>query len=354
MSNIQLRVKQVIRETKDAVTLVFHKPSDIRTYKPGQFLTFLLNVNGENLRRSYSLSSSPDTDTDLAVTVKVVLNGKASNYLCSSVKPGDFLDVQAPAGVFTLEKAQSDQLILVGAGSGITPLMGILKTALASKKFKKIVLVFGNRDEDHIIFFQELDALASYHDSLFDLHHVLSQPKGSVAHSHTGRISKSVLIKMLEESKGLDIKNADIFTCGPEGMMQEVFKAAEILGINSERIHKESFVSVVDHSGAQTASVADTPAAAVSSEVVTVIYQGSEYKVNMKGKKSILISALDQGIDLPFSCQSGLCTACMGKCTSGKVKMDNPDGLAKKEIEQGYVLTCVGFPVTPNVVIEIE
>jgi len=354
MSNIQLRVKQVIRETKDAVTLVFHKPSDIRTYKPGQFLTFLLNVNGENLRRSYSLSSSPDTDTDLAVTVKTVLNGKASNYLCSSVKVGDFLDVQAPAGVFTLEKAQTDQLILVGAGSGITPLMGILKTALASKRFSRVVLVFGNRDEEHIIFYKELEALASYHDTLFEVHHVLSQPKNVAMHAHEGRITQSGLIKLLENVDGLDVKKADVFTCGPEGMMQEVFKAAEILGINSERVHKESFVSVVDHSGAQTASVADTPAAAGSPDVVTVIYQGSEYKVNVKPKKSILISALDQGIDLPFSCQSGLCTACMGKCTSGKVKMDNPDGLSKKEIEQGFVLTCVGFPVTPNVVIEIE
>ncbi|HEY8400824.1 MAG TPA: ferredoxin--NADP reductase [Cytophagaceae bacterium] len=347
-----LKVKEVIRETEEAVTLVFDQPKEPVVYKPGQFLTLLLTINGEKLRRSYSLCTAPGIDKDLAVTVKKVIHGKVSTYLVDKVKVGDIIEVMQPMGTFTTEHNPqiSRTVVLLAAGSGITPLMSILKSVLVNEPLSKVVLLYGNRNENSIIFYNRLQQLQDEYKERLKVFHVLSQPISTSVNPYSGaRLSQSLIIKILETT-GADISNADYYICGPEGMMLEALNALSILKIPGDKIHKESFATTVSTEVVgQVVNDSQT-----KEQEVVVVYQGTEYKFTVPINKSILEAALDQDIDLPYSCQSGLCTACMGKCVSGKVHLDSPDGLSDKEIQQGYVLTCVGHPVTSDVVIEID
>lgn len=346
-----LKVKEVINETSDAITLVFENPANKLNYKPGQFLTLVLTINGEKLRRSYSLCTSPYSDEFPAITIKRVLNGKASNFIPDNLKAGDTVEIMEPMGIFTFEPemSKSRNIVLIGAGSGITPLMGIAKAVLYGEPNSNVYLLYGNRNEKSIIYSRKLQELKEKFGNRFHLHHVLSQPEGKDL-VLTGRMNRSFIIKLLESFKDLSLSGAKFYICGPKGMMEEAEEALGILEIPADQVHRESFVS----------SVAEVPKGEVVAEQqneekeVTVIYQGTEYKFKVMPEKTILQTALDLDIDLPYSCQSGMCTACMGKCTSGKVHLDDPDGLSQKEIDQGFVLTCVGHPISDNVVIEID
>jgi ring-1,2-phenylacetyl-CoA epoxidase subunit PaaE len=345
---LNLKVVDIIQETEDAVSLVFEKGKF--SYKPGQFLTLIIPINGEKIRRSYSLCTSPSADEFPAVTVKRVVNGTMSNFVADKVKKGDTLEVMIPAGTFTTEinSNNSRTVVLIGAGSGITPLMGIAKAILHGEPRSKVFLLFGNRNENSIIFRKQIEELQRKY-STFKVNHILSQPSSSWE-GHKGRLNQSEVIKMLEEFEGLKFQEAEYFICGPEGMMEEAQKALDILRVSKDKIRKESFISSFNPQPSGEVVNADQK----GPQEVTVIYQGTEYKFTVPPGKSILDTALDLDIDLPYSCQSGMCTACMGKCLSGKVHLDHPDGLSDKEIEQGYVLTCVGHPVSANVVIEID
>lgn len=345
-----LTVKEVIRETADATTLVFDGSGQQISYKPGQFLTLILNIQGESVRRSYSLCTYDKVDKDPAVTVKRVQNGKASNYILDQIKKGDVIEAMEAMGTFTIDADYHKQrnVVLIGAGSGITPLMSIAKAVLKEEPLSKIYLLYGNRNEQTVIFASQLDQLKQEHNERLNLVHVFSQPIEDVAHS--GRLNRSLILKNIESFAGLNPTQAEYFICGPKGMMDEALYALKVLNIQDDKIHKESFLSANEKPSAGTIVPEDQD----GPKEVTIMYQGSEYKVIVPVDKTILEAALDQDIDLPFSCQSGMCTACMGKCTSGKVHLNDPDGLSQKEIDQGFVLTCVGHPVSGNVVIEID
>jgi ring-1,2-phenylacetyl-CoA epoxidase subunit PaaE len=347
-----LKVREVIKETADAVTLVFDHPAEKIEYKSGQFLTLMPEINGKKERRSYSLCSSPSLDSYLAVTVKRVVNGLVSNFICDQMKAGDTIEVMRPMGVFTFtpDYHLKRNIVLIGAGSGITPLMSILKTVLSEEPQSNVMLVYGNRNEDSIIFKKNLEALKAEHQDRLQMVHVLSQPLNK-SYTPTGRLNRSNIIKAFESNQNLLVSRAMFYLCGPEGMMQEALEALNMLSVPKENIFKESFVSTTEKDS--TPSVAAETSAGGDHEV-TILYQGSEYKFVVPQGKYILETAQDKNIDLPFSCQSGMCTACMGKCVSGKVHMDDPDGLSEREIQNGAVLTCVGKPVTSNVVIEID
>jgi len=346
---LNLKVKEVIKETEEAITLVFEKGKF--NYKPGQFLTLLLTVHGEKIRRSYSLCSAPGIDEYSAITIKRVVNGKASNFLADKIKSGDVIEVMEPAGTFTTEVNSKNKrnIVLIGAGSGITPLMGIAKAVLGNEPNSTVFMIYGNRNENTIIFKNQIAQLENKFVNRFKANHILSQPSSSWT-SHKGRLSQSEVIKLIEEFPKFDLKSAEYFICGPEGMMDAAQNALQLLNVPKEKVRKESFVSSTasPDSGKVVSYDANAP------QEVTVYYQGTEYKFTVPPKSSILEAALKKDIDLPFSCQSGMCTACMGKCKSGKVHLDNPDGLSDVEIEQGFVLTCVGYPVSSDVVIEID
>lgn len=351
----KLRVEKVVRETPETISVHFRQPEGARlNYKPGQFLTLLVNLKGEQVRRSYSMSSCPHTDDTLVVTVKRVADGKVSNYLNDTLRPGDWMEVLEPMGNFYLDAHPSKQrhIVLMGAGSGITPLISIAKTVLFAERNSQVSLLFGNRNENTIIFKEELTALEAQHAGRFRVVHVLSQPSSSWT-GYDGRLNQSLTLKILQTLPQWEADRTEYFLCGPEGMMEEMKHALNILHVPANRMHWESFVTA---SAAEKHGEVETDAdgqAVVKPQEVTVIYEGSEYKFMVTPDKTILEAALDLNIDLPYSCQSGLCTACRGKCLSGKVKLDEEDGLSAAELREGYVLTCVGHPLTAGTTIEI-
>ncbi len=347
-----LTVKEVIQETTDTITISFwHPVHQAISYNAGQFLTIISEIGGKKIRRSYSMSSSPHADASLAVSVKRVPNGLMSNHLNDTIKPGDALEVMEPMGHFSpqLNPQQSRHVVLFGAGSGITPLMSIAKSVLTIEPNSKVFLVYGNRNQEGIIFKKQLEDLEQKHAGHFEVHHVLTQPQG-VWVGMKGRINEGMTVVLLKQM-GVALHNADFFLCGPEGMMQEVQKGLKDLNISPERVHQELFFSSPD---AKNHDQPEEEESTLKAQTVVIHYEGNRYETEVKPHQTILEAFLDKDIDLPYSCQAGMCTACLGKCTSGKVMMDEEDGLTEKEIQQGYILTCVAHPMSKGVEIEIE
>jgi ring-1,2-phenylacetyl-CoA epoxidase subunit PaaE len=345
-------VREVINETHDAITIVFDPPKDGLEYKPGQFLTLILPVEGQKLRRAYSLCTSPATDQFPAVTVKRVDGGKVSNYLNSNLKAGDRIEVMEPMGVFTPEPSEEKKrhLVLFAGGSGITPMMSIIKSVLINETKSKITLIYGNRDIKSIIFKNELEKLESASSERLKIIHVIENPPAGWE-GMTGLLTPDSLKEVLTPIVADSAIESEYYMCGPEGLMSCVSKTLDIMSVPKEQVFKESFVAGTTSS----ADIKKNEAIDDASQTyeVTVIYAGEEYKFAVEPDKTILHTALSLDIDLPYSCQSGICTACRGKCLSGKVKLDENEGLSQKELSEGYVLTCVGHPLTPDVVIEI-
>lgn len=393
-----LKVVSVTRETPDAVTIHFEHPEKIPIpSKAGQFLTLIIPINGKKERRSYSLSSAPYEAPRLAVTVKRVPKGVVSNYLVDKCVEGTLMEVMAPTGNFKIETdpAQARNLVLIGAGSGITPLISMAKAVLHDEPKSRVTLIYGNRHEGTIIFREALNQLLAQYPGRLVVEHVLSQPKHpseainapapakpaklsltdrlkalvgapGVATAeppvkplaglkYTGRLNRTMLLNLLREHNLADYLDTEYYLCGPEGLMAEAREALKILKVSPDRIHQESFVVTQTDPVAETGEVnaGEPDAAEADCLTVTLLYEGTEYKVNVNKSQTILEAGLAQDIDLPYSCQAGLCTACRGKCLSGKVHLDEREGLSDAEINEGYVLNCVGHPLTDDVVIEI-
>lgn len=351
----QLRVKQIVRETKDAISIVFDRPGDQKIpYKSGQFLTLIMPIGGKDVRRAYSLCSSPFVDEDLAVTVKRVDNGIMSNHLNEHLKEGDSIRVLEPMGQFTTEYQASNKrhLIMFAGGSGITPMMSHIKSILSQEPDSIVSLIYCNRDIESIIFKNELDGLQTTYEGRLHVIHVLDNAPMNWQ-GYSGLLNREMLTKLFERIPDWGIDSSTYLMCGPEGMMKNVDSLLTDLHIPKEKIFKESFVqgTIDKELKKETASAGE--AEEKKAREVTIRYDGQEYKIMVEPDRAILETALDQGIDLPYSCQSGLCTACRGKALSGKVKLDEEEGLSQSERDEGYVLTCVGHPLTDDVVIEI-
>jgi ring-1,2-phenylacetyl-CoA epoxidase subunit PaaE len=366
MSYHTLTVVALTQETPDSVTIHLERPDrQLIASQPGQFLTLILpcGPGGKKERRAYSLSSTPHEAPRLSVTVKRVTGGLVSNYLLDTVRVGQEIEVMAPIGNFVLKPSPkaARSLVLIGAGSGITPLMSILKAVVKTEQQSHVLLIYGNRSDDSVIFKDQLQQLEAGSNGRLQVEHVYSQPQQTGgAHRHTGRLNRTMILRILEQRHQFPAEQAEYFMCGPEGMMNEARAALDLLRVPAARIHRESFVAAADSIEAAAAQpnghgdVSDSPEdGAPTTRTVTIQYEGSEYILEVPAGKTILETALDQDIDLPYSCQAGLCTACRGKCLSGKVHLDEREGLSDSEMKQGYVLVCVGHPMTDDVVIEI-
>jgi len=347
-----LRVKRIINETKDAISIVFEQPAagNIQ-YKSGQFLTLIVPVQGKEVRRAYSLCSSPFVDDDLAVSVKRVENGLMSNWLPDNLKQGDMIKVMEPMGQFTTEfqKENKRHLIMFAGGSGITPMMSIIKSLLTQEPESIVSLIYCNRNVDSIIFNDALNEWEVKHEGRLHILHVLDEAPMNWQ-GYSGLLNPDMLKKLFERIPDWGIDKTTYLMCGPEGMMKNVETLLQAHAIPANKIFKESFVQgTIDKSKKEEAPAA----VANKAREVTIRYDGQEFKIMVEPNHTILETALDQGIDLPYSCQSGLCTACRGKALSGQVKLDEEEGLSQSERAEGYVLTCVGHPLTDDVVIEI-
>lgn len=354
----KLKVREVVPETQDAVSLIFDVPSELQDtfqYKQGQYLTLKFQFNGKEERRSYSMCSSP-LDDHLAVTVKRLKGGLVSNHINDNVKAGDEIEVMPPDGRFftELDADQRKTYYMFGAGSGITPLMSILKTIVEKEPQSTVHLLYGNRNEDCIIFKEQLGALAKRYAGQLFVEHILSQPKREKApglkglfskgtlswQGEVGRIGAGQVNKFLEEHL-LRTEEAEYFICGPGSMIDTVEAALEARGIDKKHIHTERFVTEpVD----KTKQVRGAEGAHVK-----VSLNGKEIEVTVPPNKTILDTLLDEKYDPPYSCTSGACSTCMAKVTKGSVKMDVCYALDDEEVEQGYVLTCQSHPTTDEV-----
>ncbi len=348
-----LSVKDIVRETHDTISIVFEQPEGTSiSYRPGQFLTLIATVNGKETRRSYSLCSSPFIDRDLAVTVKRVEDGLMSNWLAENLAVGDKLRVMEPMGQFTTTFSSESKrhIIMFAGGSGITPMMSLIKSTLDQEPNSIVSLIYCNRDIENVIFLDALEGMQMKDEGRLHVIHVLDTAPMNWQ-GYSGLLNHDMLTKLFERIPNWGIENTMYLMCGPEGMMKNVDSLLEARQIPKEKIFRESFVQGTIDKQSKEETLADD--VELKERVVTIRYDGEEYKVTVPPDKGILESALDQGIDLPYSCQSGLCTACRGKALSGKVKLDEEEGLSQSERAEGYVLTCVGHPLTDDVVIEI-
>ncbi|MCE7057330.1 ferredoxin--NADP reductase [Algoriphagus sp. AGSA1] len=350
---LPLKVREVVRETEDTVTLYFEQPEPFLDYKPGQFLTLVMEFEGKEQRRSYSLCTSPFVDPFPGITVKRVPKGRFSNFLNERVFPGKTINVLKPLGNFTTDfhSKNKKHFFLVAAGSGITPIMGILKSVLVNEPNSKVSLLYCSRNESQIIFKKELDALVEKYGTRLEVIHNLSQPSEAWI-GLSGRLSKDKLHEFAQKAEAEADFDKEYFACGPEGIMDNFVAVLEELGVAQEKVHRESFYSAAADKAHEDAAHGVT--GGLLTRDVMILLEGEEHSVTVDPDKTILESGLEQDLNMPYSCQSGLCTACRGRLLSGKVKMDEDAGLSPNEIEAGYVLCCVGHPLTDDVKISIE
>lgn len=339
---LDLKVKEVVNIAKDAVNLVFEKPADF-SYQPGQFITIISEVDGKKIRRAYSLCTTPFEDEHPAVTVKRVSEGAMSNFLNEQIKAGDELEIMEPMGMFTTEynAANNRNAVFFGGGSGITPLISIIRSVLLKEPNSKTTLVYANRSQEYIIFKELIDQLQSLHPERFKAIHILENGEADFS----GRITPEIISSICDTTGVND--QTEYYICGPQPMMDITFDGLSATGVAKDQIRMESFEAGKTSPKEIIATSAD------GNSEVTILLDGEEHLVSVKKNASILDTALAADIDMPYSCQSGLCTACRGKCIEGEISTDEAEGLSQEELDEGYVLTCVGKPITDQVKVEI-
>lgn len=372
MSNtfFPLKVKDVVKETPEAVTLVFAVPDELQeafAYKQGQYLTLKFHLNGQEVRRSYSMCSSP-LEPDLAVTVKRVDSGMVSTYIHEQVESGQTIEVMPPEGRFftELDPEQRKTYYLFGAGSGITPLMSILKTVLETEPLSTVFLLYGNRREASIIFRNQLEELQRRYAGQLVVEHLLSRPhrekakglaglfkKGAISwEGRVGRIDHAEIGRFLKEHPPRS-EESEYFICGPGSMIDNTRAALLGQGIDDKRIHVEYFLSGTPNTQASQNGAPASSASAGGNKVL-VHLDGQKIELEVSEEKTILDTLLDEGYDPPYSCTAGACSTCMAKVLKGSVSMEVCYALDDEEVEEGYILTCQSHPTSADLEITFD
>jgi ferredoxin-NADP reductase len=335
-----LKITRVVPETDDAVSLVLEIPDELRTtygYAAGQFLTFRVTIDGRTSYRSYSMSSAPETDAELAVTVKRVPGGAVSNHL-NELSPGDVVEASAPAGKFRLGPRDRD-IVAFAAGSGITPIISLIKSAMLTTS-RPVRMLYANRDPDSVIFAQALDDLVAHRGQRLEVKHRYDEIDGFV--------DASAVEEYVEAAR-----NADVYVCGPGPFMDIVESALLAGGVPAEQIHIERFnveLRAEEDVIETTSSAARAaPSADAGEIVVTIEIDGKKEAVKYRQGATILQTARQAGLKPPSSCEAGNCATCMAKCVEGEVEMRVNDALFDDEVADGWILTCQSEPTTPTV-----
>ncbi len=346
-----LKVIKRIQETPEAVSLVLEIPDALKSqfhYQAGQFVTFFLNINGQQLNRSYSLSTSPLYDKEFKVTVKKVDGGRGSTFLCEGIKEGDTLLTTPPAGHFfkpSLE-AHGTHYFLFAAGSGITPVYSILKTVLTASALNHVTLVFCNRTEPSIIYRQEIDQWAKENPARLDVLYVLTKPSSEWT-GHSGRISRPLITEVLDMPATAQAR--EYFICGPTDFMHTVKLGLVESGVHTDLIHIEDFGQDLHKPGPKlddSWTFIGPGQDAEAPEKIIAELNGEIIEVAAKPGQNILETLIEAGAQPPYSCMDGACMACMAKVTEGRVYQEDPGILMDDNIAKCEALTCQAKPLS--------
>jgi ring-1,2-phenylacetyl-CoA epoxidase subunit PaaE len=349
----RLAVSDLRRETADAVSLTFAIPKELAEdyrFSPGQYLTLRTMMDGEEVRRSYSICSGPD-DGELRIAVKKIDGGAFSNWAADELKCGDELDVMTPTGRFGVTAAPDQARVYVGfaAGSGITPILSIVKGVLAREPDSRFFLFYGNRSASGMLFREALEELKDRFIERLSVFHVISGEEQDIPILH-GRLDGEkvrVLLRSLVSWQVVD----HVFICGPSGMSEDIEATCRAIGIAENRIHVERFVSEF---GGKPRPKMVVPPTAPPKAFAALIIDGKRREVPIAEGEAILDAALRAGVDLPFACKGGMCSTCRARLVEGKAQMEVNYSLEPWELEKGFILTCQARPVTDRVVVDYD
>jgi ring-1,2-phenylacetyl-CoA epoxidase subunit PaaE len=349
----RLPIARIDRETRDAITITFDVPASLRQqfrFEAGQHLTLRAQIDGEHVRRSYSICAA-EGET-LRIAVKRAPGGRFSAWANEILRAGAHIDVTQPMGRFSVARDPrvSRHYLGVAAGSGITPLLSMIATSLEAEPRSRFTLVYANRSSASVMFRDELAALKDRHLSRFNLVHVLSREPQDIELLH-GRIDRAKADALFE--RWVPIGDVDYaFICGPEGMMDVVRASLVAHGLAQERIRIERFAASIPK---HTHVARPLPAAARTECEVTVVIDGSQRSFLLeKGRENIIDAGLRNGIELPFSCKGGVCSTCRCRLVAGEVDMDVNFALEDYEVARGFVLACQSYPVTDRVTVDFD
>ena len=354
----QLSVKEVRKETADCISVAFEIPAHLKsefTFTQGQNITLKAIIDGEELRRSYSVCSSP-LDGELRIAVKKVIDGKFSSWANQNLTKGSIIDVLPASGKFftTLNASNKKNYVGFAAGSGITPLLSIIKTTLHTEPRSSFTLIYGNKNRASIIFKEELEALKNKFLDRFSIHHILSQEKTETP-LNEGRIDAVKCATVFKHL--LDLKTCDeFFICGPQTMIFSIKDWLEQHAVESRKIHFELF-TVPGERKSEVRSQKFETVDALNNKLssITIKLDGISFDFNLAyNGEAILDAALKTGADLPFACKGGVCATCRAKLLTGEVFMDNNYALEPEEVKNGYILTCQSHPRSEKVSIDFD
>ena len=343
----RLTVDEVRQETANSVSISFLVPEKLRedfSFIPGQYITVKKEINGDTIRRDYSICSSTGSGK-LKIGIKAVKSGTFSPYATSQIKEGDELEVSKPQGRFNLitHIGHLKKYIAFAAGSGITPIMSMINSVLEEEPSSKFVLVYGNKNIEEAMFKNEIDQLIIEHRDRFFVHYIFSQEKYT---DHAfGRIDRD-FADTIFDAYHTGIQFDDYFICGPEPMINEVKAGLKNRKIDDSKVHFELFTS--------STTLNDESSEYSGETEITVLLDDELETFTMQSEKTILESVLLQGLDAPYSCQGGICSTCIAQLTEGKAVMEKNSILTDDEIQEGLILTCQAHPITPKIVVDYD
>lgn len=356
-----LSVSKVVRQTENAISVYFDIPTALKNtyqYKAGQYVTLRVKKDGNQVLRSYSLSSSAATDDFFRIAIKRKNGGILSGHLIDTLKADDVLEVFPPLGTFTPNlKAKTTDYFLYAGGSGITPMISIAKTLLSEKTNANIHLIYANRSWETVIYLKELDDLVKKYATRFKIHHIIDEPMG-MRKSYKGIFQSKDYAKLIGSNYTKTFAKGEHFICGPTSMMQAVETALKsVLKVANDKVHIEYFD--MDKQAKQTANLhieQKNTAKKVDNQgvVAEIILNGETQEVGISADKTVLEACLDADLDAPYMCEAGVCSTCRAMLSEGEVTMDATHALTENELKEGYILTCQAKAKSEKMVVNFD
>lgn len=341
----KVNIQEVKQETANAVSVLFDIPEQLKqdfNFVSGQYVTLQTIINGEEVRRAYSICSTPKSN-EIRVAIKAVENGTFSQYATTKLKAGDSIEISAPEGRFELKPEANKNYLAFAAGSGITPILSMVKSVFENESSANFTLVYGNKSVADTIFYDELNALKETYPNQFKLHYIFSREE--VKNQLRGRIDKSVtnyFVKNMYKETTFDAA----YLCGPEEMINAVSNTLKENYFTEENVFFELFTVSINEDALEDVKEGST--------TITVLLDDEETTFSMQQTDDILAATLRNDLDPPYSCQGGVCSSCLAKVTEGKAVMAKNAILTDSEIEEGFILTCQAHPTTAKIKIDFD